>query len=122
MRQPCIVFSIYDPAPDSAVAAARVATYQAACRQRCVTQPLDVPSTQLLAKETHNDIIRLLEPLGRKERDMVSRHCGMSGAPESYAEIATTYRVSRQRVHEIIRAAINKIRRTTKRSIREHET
>lgn len=122
MKQDRISFSIYQAAPDSAVAAATVAAYEAACRQRCTTEGLDIPSTRLLQKEIAARLELLLEPLAAKERDMISRHWGISGQPESYGEIARTYHVTRQRVYEIIQLALKKLRRRINGGRTKHET
>jgi DNA-directed RNA polymerase specialized sigma subunit len=122
MRQPRIAFSIYDRAPDSAVAATTVAAYEAVCRQRCTIEPLNIPSTQLLTKETTHDIDRFLEPLAARERDMINRHCGMSGKPQSYSEIGKSYKITPQRVYQVIHTALNKVRRKVKRGKTKHET
>jgi DNA-directed RNA polymerase sigma subunit (sigma70/sigma32) len=116
MRRNPIAYSIYDAAPIMLITAASVRAYEAACRQRCAIHASDVPSTQLLTDEMRCSINYALRLLGPKENDMLQRHCGLSGAPESYNDIAKTHSVSKQRVYERIQGALKKIRRKLKKA------
>ena len=63
---------------------------------------------ELLKKE----IERLLEPLDDLERTLPSLRFGLSddGEPMDDAEVATRMNVSRERVEQIVRNAMNKLR------------
>ena len=63
---------------------------------------------ELLKKE----IERLLEPLDDLERTVLSLRFGLSddGEPMDDAEVATRMNVSRERVEQIVRNAMNKLR------------
>jgi RNA polymerase sigma factor (sigma-70 family) len=104
-----ISYSIYHPASASAVAANAVTTYQAACRRCWPIGTANTPDSQLLANESHRAVQNFLALLSPKERDILQRHYGISGPPESYVEIGKRYDVSRQRIYEIIKIALNKL-------------
>ena len=110
MRTKRVSYSIYQPVSLFAVAAGAVAIYQATCRQRCTVRPTDSPDSQLIAQETRRDVDRFLALLGTRERDILKRHCGMLGPRESYAEIGKRYGVTPQRIYEIIKIALRKVR------------
>src|SRR5437016_7137323 len=110
MRAKRVSYSIYQPTSSFAVSAGVVAIYQATCRQRCTIRPTDTPDSHLIAEETRRDVDRFLALLGTRERDILQRHCGMLGPRESYAEIGKRYGVTPQRIYEIIKIALRKVR------------
>ncbi|SRR6266536_4877328 len=122
MRSKGISYSIYQPASSFAVAAGVVAIYQATCRQRCTIRASDTPDSQLLAEETRRDVEDFLALLGARENDILQRHYGMLGPPESYTQIGERYGITKQRVYEIIKIALNKIRATMTKKDTKHET
>src|SRR5947199_6581326 len=107
--------SIYQPASSFALAAGAVALYQATSRQRLAIRAIDTPDSQRLAEETRRDIKDFLALLDTKEKEIIQRHYGMLGAPESYAQIGKHYGVTKQRICEIIQIALKKIRAIIKR-------
>ena|SRR5436190_19811196 len=119
MRPKRISQSIYQPASSFALAAGAVAIYQATSRQRLAIRATDTPDSQLLTKETRRDIKDFLALLNTKEKEILQRHYGMLGTPESYAQIGKRYGVTKQRICEIIQIALKKIRATINRKYKK---
>jgi len=87
-----------------------VATYQAACRQHRATYATDVPDSRIAADEVRGKLEASLAGLCCKEKDILNRHYGLFGPRQSFAEIARIYGISKQRINEIEKAALRKVR------------
>jgi RNA polymerase sigma factor (sigma-70 family) len=99
-----------------------VATYQAVSRQRRATYATDVPDARIAADEVRRKLDESLKDLCCKEKEIVDRHYGLFGPRQSFAEIARIYGVSKQRVHEIEKSALRKLRIKMQEKSKQHET
>jgi DNA-directed RNA polymerase sigma subunit (sigma70/sigma32) len=61
-------------------------------------EPFDVAATSLL----HGDLVKLLEPLGERERKIIWLRFGLDrGEPRSLAEVAVHFNLTRERIRQI---------------------